>query len=154
VLFAGFAVIPLVGVFLLSFTTWDGIGTLRTSGLDSWRAVLADPGLPHAVWLTFPVMLASWAVQTPLSSWWPDRRPYNALTIWNGFLLPLTLTQSPEWQTLPLALSTFQGQHSINVPAIVAAIVLTTLPILVLYAFGRRQLLTGTGPRSSRCRST
>ncbi len=67
VFFAGFAVIPLVGVFALSFTTWDGLGDIQPSGLDSWRAVLADPGLPHAVWVTFLVMLASWAVQTPLS---------------------------------------------------------------------------------------
>jgi raffinose/stachyose/melibiose transport system permease protein len=68
---------------------------------------------------------------------------YNALTIWNGFLLPLILTLSAERRTLPLALATFSGQYSVNVPAIVAAVVLTTLPILVLYAFGRRQLLTG-----------
>jgi raffinose/stachyose/melibiose transport system permease protein len=68
---------------------------------------------------------------------------YNGLTIWNGFLLPLILTQSPERQTLPLALSTFQGQYVVNVPAIAAAVVLTTLPIVVLYAFGRRQLLSG-----------
>jgi raffinose/stachyose/melibiose transport system permease protein len=68
---------------------------------------------------------------------------YNALTIWNGFLLPLILTQSPDRRTLPLALWTFQGQYSVNVPAVVAAVVLTTLPILVLYAFGRRQLLSG-----------
>ncbi|PJE97319.1 ABC transporter permease [Streptomyces carminius] len=68
---------------------------------------------------------------------------FNALTIWNGFLLPLVLTQSPERRTLPLALWTFQGQYGVNVPAILAAVVLTTLPILVLYAFGRRQLLSG-----------
>ncbi|GAB3460733.1 carbohydrate ABC transporter permease [Actinophytocola sediminis] len=68
---------------------------------------------------------------------------YNALTIWNGFLLPLILTQSPDQRTLPLALWNFQGQYSVNVPAIVAAVVLTTLPILVLYVFGRRQLLSG-----------
>jgi raffinose/stachyose/melibiose transport system permease protein len=67
VFFVGFAVIPLIGVFVLSFTTWDGIGAIQPSGLDSWRAVLADPGLPHAVWVTFLVMVASWAVQTPLS---------------------------------------------------------------------------------------
>ena len=45
--------------------------------------------------------------------------------------------------TLPLALWSFQGQYSINVPAIAASVVLTTLPILVLYAVGRRQLLSG-----------
>ncbi|MEU1054201.1 carbohydrate ABC transporter permease [Streptomyces sp. NPDC005876] len=68
---------------------------------------------------------------------------FNALTIWNGFLLPLVLTQSPDRRTLPLALWTFQGQYGVNVPAVLAAVVLTTLPVLVLYAFGRRQLLSG-----------
>ncbi len=75
---------------------------------------------------------------------------YNALTIWNGFLLPLILTQAPDRRTLPLALWTFQGQYSVNVPAVVAAVVLTTLPILVLYAFGRRQLLSGLAAGFSR----
>ncbi|MEW9534485.1 carbohydrate ABC transporter permease [Microbispora sp. NPDC049125] len=68
---------------------------------------------------------------------------YNALTIWNGFLLPLILTQSTDKRTLPLALWTFQGQYSVNVPAVLASVVLTSLPILILYAVGRRQLLSG-----------
>jgi raffinose/stachyose/melibiose transport system permease protein len=68
---------------------------------------------------------------------------YNGLAIWNGFLLPLVLTQSPNQRTLPLALWTFQGQYSVNVPAVLASVVLTTLPILILYAVGRRQLLSG-----------
>ncbi|WP_030185881.1 carbohydrate ABC transporter permease [Streptomyces sp. NRRL S-813] len=68
---------------------------------------------------------------------------FNGLTIWNGFLLPLVLTQNPDRRTLPLALWTFQGQYGVNVPAVLAAVVLTTLPVLVLYAFGRRQLLSG-----------
>ena len=68
---------------------------------------------------------------------------YNALGIWNGFLLPLVLTQSPEKQTIPLALASFSGQFGVNVPAIAASITLTTLPIVILYAVGRRQLLSG-----------
>jgi len=68
---------------------------------------------------------------------------YNGLLIWNGFLLPLILTQSPDQRTLPLALWTFQGQYGINVPAVLASVVLTTLPILILYVVGRRQLLSG-----------
>ena len=68
---------------------------------------------------------------------------YNGLAVWNGFLLPLILTQSPSRRTLPLAVWTFQGQYGNNVPAILAAVVLTTLPILVLYAIGRRQLVSG-----------
>jgi raffinose/stachyose/melibiose transport system permease protein len=68
---------------------------------------------------------------------------YSGLAIWNGFLLPLILIQSPTQRTLPLALWTFQGQYSINVPAVLASVVLTTLPILILYVVGRRQLLSG-----------
>jgi raffinose/stachyose/melibiose transport system permease protein len=68
---------------------------------------------------------------------------YQALQVWNAFLLPLVLTQSPELRVLPLALWTFQGQYSVNVPAVLASVVLTTLPILVLYIVGRRQMLSG-----------
>ena len=68
---------------------------------------------------------------------------YQGLQSWNGFLLPLVLTTNPERRTLPLALWTFQGQYSVNIPAVLASVVLTTLPILILYAIGRRQLLSG-----------
>ncbi|MEU4688776.1 carbohydrate ABC transporter permease [Actinoplanes sp. NPDC023714] len=68
---------------------------------------------------------------------------YQGLTVWNGFILPLILTQSPEQRTLPLALWSFQGQYSVNIPAVLASVVLTTLPILTLYIIGRRQLLSG-----------
>jgi raffinose/stachyose/melibiose transport system permease protein len=67
VLFIGFGVIPLVGVLVLSFTRWDGIGVIHPAGLNSWRAVLTDPALPHVVWVTFLVMALTWLVQTPMS---------------------------------------------------------------------------------------
>jgi raffinose/stachyose/melibiose transport system permease protein len=53
-------------------------------------------------------------------------RIYNGLAIWNGLLLPIVLTQSPDKRTLPLALWTFQGQYSINVPAVLASVVPTS----------------------------
>ena len=65
--FLGFGVIPLIGVLALSFTSWDGIGAIHPAGFASWRTVLTDPGLLHALWVTFLVMALSWAVQTPLS---------------------------------------------------------------------------------------
>lgn len=68
---------------------------------------------------------------------------YNALNVWNGFLFPLVLTQSPDKRVLPLSLWTFQGSFSVNVPAVLAAVVLSTLPIFILYIFGRRQLIAG-----------
>jgi raffinose/stachyose/melibiose transport system permease protein len=68
---------------------------------------------------------------------------YNTLSIWNGFVLPLILTQSEDQRTMPLALWTFQSEFGVNTPAIAASVTLTTVPILVAYAIGRRQLLSG-----------
>ncbi|MDL4818477.1 carbohydrate ABC transporter permease [Actinomadura opuntiae] len=98
--------------------------SMRVDGATEWR-ILWSLAFP----LTRPAMVTV-AV-------------YNGLTVWNGFLLPLILTQSPAQRTLPLALWTFQSQYDVNVPAILVAVVLSTLPILVLYAMGRRQLLSG-----------
>jgi raffinose/stachyose/melibiose transport system permease protein len=67
ILFTAFGLLPMVGVLLLSFTSWDGLGAIHASGLVSWRGVLSDPGLPHALWVTFEVMLYSWLFQTPVS---------------------------------------------------------------------------------------
>nr|WP_308469790.1 sugar ABC transporter permease [Kineococcus rubinsiae] len=67
VMFVGFGIIPLIGVVVLSFTNWDGIGAITAAGFANWGSVLTDPGLPHALGVTFLVMFLSWAVQTPLS---------------------------------------------------------------------------------------
>ncbi|MEV5610871.1 sugar ABC transporter permease [Streptomyces sp. NPDC052225] len=97
VLFVGFAVVPLVGVFALSFTSWDGIGAIHPSGLSSWRSVLTNPDLPHAVLVTFGVMIASWAFQTPMSillgTFMAGRQRYRAL-LGVVYFIPLLLSSA------------------------------------------------------------
>lgn len=68
---------------------------------------------------------------------------FAGLQSWNGFLFPLVLTQSMDTRVLSLGLWEFQSQYGSNVPGIMAAVVLTALPIFALYLFGRRQLLGG-----------
>jgi raffinose/stachyose/melibiose transport system permease protein len=65
--FTAFGIVPLVGVLALSFTSWDGIGEILPAGFDNWMSVLADPGLLHALGVTFLIMALSWVAQTPLS---------------------------------------------------------------------------------------
>ena len=67
IMFVAFGIIPLIGVFYLSFMNWDGIGDITPAGFSNWTAVLADSALVSALWKTFLVMFLSWAVQTPLS---------------------------------------------------------------------------------------
>ncbi|GAA3962223.1 ABC transporter [Amorphoplanes auranticolor] len=66
-MFTAFGVVPLLGVLILSFTQWDGIGAINPAGLDNWQSVLTGPGLLHSIWVTFLVMALSWAFQTPMS---------------------------------------------------------------------------------------
>lgn len=97
VFFTAFGLIPLVGVLALSFTTWDGIGEIVPSGLVNWGSVLTDPGLPHALWVTFLVMALSWLVQTPLSIligvFMAGSQRYRAL-LGVLFFLPLLLSSA------------------------------------------------------------
>lgn len=68
---------------------------------------------------------------------------YDGLQVWNGFLFPLILTQSSDKAVLPLALTLYRGQFGIDVPATMAAVVLSTLPMLVVFVLARRQLVAG-----------
>lgn len=68
---------------------------------------------------------------------------YETIQVWNSYLFPLVLTQSQSVAVLPLSLANFRGQFTTNVPAILAAVFLSAAPIILLYVFGRRQLLGG-----------
>ncbi|MBW0104116.1 carbohydrate ABC transporter permease [Pseudonocardia sp. KRD-291] len=68
---------------------------------------------------------------------------FTALQAWNGFLFPLVLTQDASVRVLTLGLWDYQGQYGTNVPLITAAVVLSLLPLLVVYLLGRRYLLAG-----------
>ncbi|WP_460070433.1 carbohydrate ABC transporter permease [Streptomyces sp. YKOK-I1] len=68
---------------------------------------------------------------------------YDGLQVWNGFLFPLILTQSGDKAVLPLALTLYRGEFGIDVPATMAAVVLSTLPMLVVFVLARRRLVAG-----------
>lgn len=65
--FVLFAIIPLIGVVVLSFMSWDGLSTPTWAGGSNWSAALGDPLTTNAIRLTLIMMAASWLVQTPLS---------------------------------------------------------------------------------------
>ncbi|SKA02275.1 carbohydrate ABC transporter permease [Consotaella salsifontis] len=68
---------------------------------------------------------------------------YNGIMLWNEFIFAYVLTSSPQNRTLPLAIWDFQGQYSANIPAILAVVTLTSLPLIIVYAIGQERIVNG-----------
>lgn len=68
---------------------------------------------------------------------------YNGIALWNEFIFAYVLTSSSSNRTLPLALWDFQGQYSSNIPAMLAVVTLTSLPLIIAYAFGQERIVKG-----------
>ncbi len=68
---------------------------------------------------------------------------YAALQAWNGFLFPLVLTQSEETRLITLGLFEFQGQFRVDIPGLLSAVVLSAIPIFIVYLIARRSLVAG-----------
>jgi multiple sugar transport system permease protein len=62
---------------------------------------------------------------------------------WNNFLLPVIILFEPEMFTLPLGLNTFKGQYISYWNYIMAASIIFTIPVLVLYIFFNRYFIRG-----------
>ena len=68
---------------------------------------------------------------------------YNGVMIWNEFIFVMILTQNQNTRTLPLAIWEYQGQYSLNLPMIMALLLLSSLPVILLYIFGQDKLVKG-----------
>jgi multiple sugar transport system permease protein len=64
---------------------------------------------------------------------------------WNAFFWPLILLRDQNYFTVPIALGFFRtaGGFSTNYPPLMAVVVLSTLPVLVLYIFFQRYFVEG-----------
>lgn len=67
----------------------------------------------------------------------------NALAFWNDYLLPSLVLGKKEMFTLPLSTYSFYGTYSADYGVIMAALVLTVAPILVMYLLLQKQIISG-----------
>jgi multiple sugar transport system permease protein len=66
-----------------------------------------------------------------------------ALDVWNSFLFPLVLLNTPELFTVPLLLSSFRSQYgSINYALVMAASAIATIPMLAAFVIGQRRIIS------------
>ncbi len=68
----------------------------------------------------------------------------NFLWMWNEFLISLMiLGADKDTQTLPLFIYSFKGQYSIEYNLLFAAIVLSSIPLTVMYVFLQKYIVAG-----------
>jgi multiple sugar transport system permease protein len=65
------------------------------------------------------------------------------LWTWNDFLWPLVTIYNPNHMTLQLGLTTFQGAHQSNTNLLMAANVMSMVPVLVLFFVAQRYFIRG-----------
>ena len=109
--------------------------SLRDVPRELYEAQEVDGATPGRMLFTLVLPLARPALVTV--------SVFTALSAWNGFLFPLVLTQSESTRVLTLGLWNFQGQFGTNVPALLAAVTLSVVPIFAIYLVGRRFLIGG-----------
>lgn len=96
----------------------------RMDGAGSWR-IWAQIIMP----LSGPV-LATLAI-------------FNFQASWNDFLWPLVITNSLDMRTIPVGLSSFQGEFNTEWHLLMTGSVIALLPILIIYIIGQNWFVRG-----------
>ena len=67
----------------------------------------------------------------------------TCLWAWNDFLLPLVILSDPDSATLQLVQYVFQSQFQTNYPAAFASYLMAMAPLLLVYVFSQRWVISG-----------
>jgi len=160
-LFLSGLMLPIHLAILPIFYLFDGLGLIDSRlGL---MLMYAASGIPFSIFVltTFfrqlPEELEEAAALDGASSWqtfWrimvPLVRPalatvavFRFVPIWNDFLFPLVLLRREDTSTLPVGLTNFFGENATNYSAVFAGLVITTIPLIVLFLVATKQIVAG-----------
>lgn len=89
-----------------------------------------------------------------LGIWWhvalPLSKPvlavvvvFNALNVWNEYVLALIIFDSRKLMPLQVALTTFQGEFITRYPLLMAGLTITALPIIIMYLLMQKYIVKG-----------
>ncbi|MEW2166847.1 carbohydrate ABC transporter permease [Streptomyces sp. NPDC007084] len=110
-------------------------GTLRDISEDLYEAMALDGASTTRMLFQLAVPLAKGGIGTVVV--------YAALQAWNGLLFPLIFTQSDGPRVLTLGLFTYVSEFGVDIPALLASVVLSGVPIFAVYLVARRALVGG-----------
>ena len=167
-LFGGIEAVFLSGLLLPAhlailplFYLLDSMGL--TSNLLSLVLVYGAMGIPFSTFILtvffrqLPIELEEAALLDGAGAWrtfWyvlvPLVRPaiatvtvFRFVPVWNDFFYPLILMRDRASYTLPVGLTRFFGEYSADWPQLFAGLTIATLPLVVVFLFATKQIISG-----------
>jgi raffinose/stachyose/melibiose transport system permease protein len=68
---------------------------------------------------------------------------FQFVPLWNDFFFPLVLLRSSEKATLPVGLTVFFGQFQTDWSTLFAGLMITTIPLVILFVAATKQVIAG-----------
>lgn len=68
----------------------------------------------------------------------------ETMWVWNDYLLPTLVLDIKEYRTIPMLIQYFRGSYGrVEMGPMMASIVLTIIPVVVIYLFGQKHIIKG-----------
>lgn len=99
------------------------------------ESALMDGASPFRIFASIMMPLSKSAVSTIAI--------FNFLYCWNEFIFGLTMINSTNQKTLPLGIREFYGMETVNIPGILTAILVGSLPVIIFYFLAQEQVIRG-----------
>ncbi|MEY9835057.1 carbohydrate ABC transporter permease [Streptacidiphilus sp. EB103A] len=129
------AIILPTAAFAMPVTLLILVGSMRDISEELYEAMALDGAGQARILMQLVVPLSRSGLSTVAV--------FTALNAWNGFIFPLILTQSDNERVLTTGLYTLSSQYGVNIPATLAAVVLSGIPMFVAYLLARKALISG-----------
>ncbi|WP_042392027.1 carbohydrate ABC transporter permease [Streptacidiphilus carbonis] len=129
------AIILPTAAFAMPVTLLILVGSMRDISEELYEAMALDGAGQGRILMQLVVPLSRSGLSTVAV--------FTALNAWNGFIFPLILTQSDNKRVLTTGLYTLSSQYGVNIPATLAAVVLSGIPMFVAYLLARKALISG-----------
>jgi multiple sugar transport system permease protein len=165
-IFIGTMMIPMEVTLIPNYFILKNLGWLDRylALIVPWGASVFGIFLMRQFFMTLPRELLEQAQMEGCSHWqilwyivFPVSKPvfvsvaiFAILGSWNAFLWPLIMTSSQSMYTLPVGLSVFATEFASRFNLMMAAAVVATLPVLVIYFFAQNYFEEGISANAER----
>jgi xylobiose transport system permease protein len=110
-------------------------GALRDVPRDMYEAMTVDGAGPLRMLVSLVIPMSRGSISAV--------GIFVGLTAWNSFIFPLIFLRSEENRVVTLGLQQFRQEFGINMPGMMMGVLLSAVPVFLLYLFGRRWLISG-----------